>query len=162
MVETRKLRSVPQVEIRIPALPKATKEKIAYLYDGFKWLKADDSPEEEEVVLIFATVLFEGEWHINKHEFLARLPDVKKPLGVSQGLWLCENYQLLSEEAKKALVNIFLEFPATRMVDKEDEETVLYIHFDGSDLSPFFDRRAHSFKHLEHAASDYIAVVKEG
>ena len=160
MAETRKLRPVPQIEIRIPALPKVAKEKIAALYDKIKWLKADDSPEGE-VVMTLATALFEGEWHINKREFLERLPDVEKPLGVSQALWLSENYQNLPEEIKKALVNIFLEFPATRMVDKDDEEVVLYLHFDGSDFSPFFDRRAHSFKNLEHAASDYIAVAKE-
>lgn len=163
MIETRKLRPVPQVEIRIPALPRATKEVIADLCDKFKWFKADESPEEE-VVLTFATVLFEGEWYIPKGEYLERLPSVKRPLGISQALWLSENFHKLSEEVKNVVKCAFLDFPATRFIDIDDEDAVLYLYFNGSDLLPSVDRLAHSFKNLADSQSnvaDYIAIAKE-
>lgn len=164
MPETRKFRSIPrQVEIRIPALPRATKESIAWLNDKFKWLKKDESPEEE-VILTFATVLFEGEWYLHRFEFLKRMPEVRRTLGISQAMWLSENYHGLPQETKKVLASVFLDFPATMIVDVEDYDSVLYLHFDGEELSPFFDRFPHPFRNVERESGDsvdYIAVVKE-
>lgn len=159
--EIRKLRPVENIEILIPALPRATKADILGLNNSFKWIKADDSPVEE-IILTLTTTLFEGEWYIPKNEYLVRLRNVSNKLGFSQAIWLSENYSRLPESVQSVLRLAYIDFPATVVVGDDGYELIPYAYFvSGEGVAVSFDRLAHSFKVRDKSGvMDCIAVAK--